>query len=223
MARKISKSCLNYLKKWEGLRLHAYQDASDIWSIGYGHTEKAGKPIVFEGMVITEKKAETMLLSDLRQYERAVEKAVYVNLSDEQFGALVSFCYNIGIAAFQNSTLLKKLNKGDYESVPIELKKWTKVGGKRLKGLVHRRAAEAELWAKSAYVSPNYQVVDKQEKTELLKEVVLVYIKDIFLIISSIFSGFGKFLAGDGPVQWALAGIIVFAFCLWLVFIAKRL
>ncbi len=103
-----------------------------------------------------ERRAETMLLTDLRQYERAVEKAVYVDLSDEQFGALVSFCYNIGITAFQNSTLLKKLNKGDYESVPIELQKWTKAGGKRLKGLVHRRAAEAGLWAKSAYVSSNY-------------------------------------------------------------------
>ncbi len=101
----------------------------------------------------------------MRQYEQAVEKAVYVDLSDEQFGALV----NIGIAAFQNSTLLKKLNKGDYESVPIELQKWTRAGGKRLKGLVHRRAAEAGLWAKGAFVSSNYQTVEKKDATGLFK------------------------------------------------------
>ncbi|ATP12400.1 hypothetical protein BHOIPH791_04160 [Bartonella henselae] len=148
----------------------------------------------------------------MRQYEQAVEKAVYVDLSDEQFGALV----NIGIAAFQNSTLLKKLNKGDYESVPIELQKWTKAGGKRLKDLVHRRAAEAGLWAKSAYVSSNYQLVEKQEPTGILKAEILAP------IIAS-FSGLGEFLAGSGPVQWALATIMVCVSCLGLVFIAKRL
>ncbi|ATO56909.1 lysozyme [Bartonella sp. 1-1C] len=216
MARKISKNCLNYLKKWEGLRLHAYRDASGIWTIGYGHTEKAGKPMVVEGMVITERKAETMLLTDLRQYERAVEKAVYVDLSDEQFGALVSFCYNIGITAFQNSTLLKKLNKGDYESVPIELQKWTKAGGKRLKGLVHRRAAEAGLWAKSAYVSSNYQLVEKQEPLKILKAEILAP------LIAS-FSGIAELLEGSGPVQWVLATIIVLASCVGLILIAKRL
>ncbi|MET3560302.1 lysozyme [Bartonella japonica] len=180
------------------------------------HTEKAGNPVVVDGMVITEKKAEAMLLADLRQYERAVEKAVYVDLSDEQFGALVSFCYNIGITAFQNSTLLKKLNKGDYESVPIELQKWTKAGGKRIKGLVYRRAAEAGLWAKGAYVSSNYQSVEKQEPSRILKAEVLAP------IIAS-FSGLGELLAGNGPMQWALATIIVFASCVGLVFIINRL
>ncbi|EJF81752.1 hypothetical protein MCS_00177, partial [Bartonella doshiae NCTC 12862 = ATCC 700133] len=88
-----------------------------------------------------------------------------MNLSDEQFGALVSFCYNVGIAAFQNSTLLKRLNRGDYEAVPTELQKWTKASGKRLQGLVHRRVAEAGLWAKGAYVSSNYQTVEMQAPT----------------------------------------------------------
>ncbi|WP_438721932.1 lysozyme [Bartonella rochalimae] len=163
-----------------------------------------------------ERRAETMLLTDLRQYERAVEKAVYVDLSDEQFGALVSFCYNIGITAFQNSTLLKKLNKGDYESVPIELQKWTKAGGKRLKGLVHRRAVEVGLWAKSAYVSSNYQLVEKQESPKLLKAEILAP------LIAS-FSGIAELLEGSGPVQWVLATIIVLASCVGLILIAKRL
>ncbi|WP_455466903.1 lysozyme [Bartonella sp. B39] len=215
MARKISEDCLRCLKKWEGLRLNAYQDASGVWTIGYGHTEKAGKPKVVEGMVITEKKAETMLLTDLRQYERAVEKAVYVDLSDEQFGALVSFCYNVGMAAFQSSTLLKKLNSGDYEAVPAELQKWIKAGGKRLHGLVHRRAAEAGLWAKGAYVSSNYQTVEAQRLTGALKAEALAP------IIGS-FSGLGGLLAGNGPIQWALAVVMVLAACAGIFFVTKR-
>ncbi|WP_375651956.1 MULTISPECIES: lysozyme [unclassified Bartonella] len=215
MARKISKDCLYCLKKWEGLRLQSYQDASGVWTIGYGHTKKAGQPTVVEGMVITEKKAETMLLADLRQYERAVEKAVCVNLSDEQFGALVSFCYNVGIAAFQNSTLLKRLNRGDYEAVPTELQKWTKAGGKRLEGLAHRRAAEEGLWAKGAYVSSNYQTVETKQPTGFLKAEALAP------IIGS-FSGLGGFLAGNGPIQWALAAIMVLAACTGIFFVAKR-
>ncbi|WP_273754492.1 lysozyme [Bartonella sp. MM73XJBT.G] len=215
MTRKISEDCLYCLKKWEGLRLQAYQDASGVWTIGYGHTKKAGKPTVIEGMVITEKKAETMLLADLQQYERAVEKAVCVNLSDEQFGALVSFCYNVGIAAFQSSTLLKRLNRGDYEAVPFELQKWTKAGGKCLQGLVHRRVAEAGLWAKGAYVSSNYQTVETKQPTGFLKAEALAP------IIGS-FSGLGGFLAGNGPIQWALAAIMVLAACTGIFFVAKR-
>ncbi|EJF87316.1 MULTISPECIES: lysozyme [Bartonella] len=215
MARRISEDCLDCLKKWEGLRLQAYQDVSGVWTIGYGHTGKAGKPIVIEGMVITEKKAENMLLADLRQYEQAVEKAVDVILSDEQFGALVSFCYNVGISAFQNSTLLKRLNKGDYEAIPAELQKWTKAGGKRLQGLVHRRAAEAGLWAKGAFVSSNYQTVETKDSTVFFKAEALAP------IIGS-FSGLGGFLAGNGPIQWAFAVIMVLAAGAGIFFVAKR-
>ncbi|WP_413154856.1 lysozyme, partial [Bartonella sp. cb54] len=143
--RKISKEGLMLIKQWEGLRLHAYQDPIGIWTIGYGHTSAAGKPIVHKNMNITEKTAEDILCRDLKQFERSVEQAVTVSLTDEQFAALVSFCYNVGTTAFCNSTLLKKLNKGDYEAVPAELQRWTKAGGKRLQGLVNRRAAEAGL------------------------------------------------------------------------------
>ncbi|QEE09261.1 phage lysozyme [Bartonella kosoyi] len=215
MARKINKDCLHCLKQWEGLRLRAYQDISGVWTIGYGHTGKAGKPTVVEGMMITEKKAENMLLADLRQYEQAVEKAVGVILSDEQFGALVSFCYNVGIPAFQNSTLLKRLNKGDYEAIPAELQKWTKAGGKRLQGLVHRRAAEAGLWAKGAFVSSNYQTVETKDSTGIFKAEALAP------IIGS-FSGLGGFLAGNGPIQWAFAAIMVLAAGVGIFFVAKR-
>ncbi len=71
-----------------------------MWTIGYGHTSAAGKPVVHKNMNITEEKAENILYQDLRQFENAVEQAVTVSLTDEQFAALVSFCYNVGTAAF---------------------------------------------------------------------------------------------------------------------------
>ncbi|WP_208436979.1 lysozyme [Bartonella taylorii] len=213
--RKISKEGLAMIKQWEGLRLSAYKDAIGVWTIGYGHTSSAGKPFVHKGMTVTEEQAENVLCQDLKQFENAVEQAVQVSLTNEQFAALVSFCYNIGTAAFCNSTLLKKLNNGEYEAVPSELQKWTKAGGKRLQGLVHRRAAEAGLWAKGAYVSPNYQTVETQAPTGFFKAEALAP------IIGS-FSGLGGLLAGNGPIQWALATIMILAACAGIFFVAKR-
>ncbi|QMV27382.1 glycoside hydrolase family protein [Brucella sp. BO3] len=83
-----------------------------------------------------------------------VERLVKVPLTDNQFAALVSFDFNTG--ALDKSTLLKKLNKGDYAAVPVELMKWVNAGGKKINGLVNRRAAEAGLWAKGDFVSSNY-------------------------------------------------------------------
>ncbi|EJF88539.1 hypothetical protein ME1_00539 [Bartonella vinsonii subsp. arupensis OK-94-513] len=213
--RKISSEGLALIKQWEGLRLNAYKDAIGVWTIGYGHTNSAGKPFVHKGMTVTEKQAEELLCQDLKQFEIAVEEAVAVSLNNSQFAALVSFCYNVGTEAFCNSTLLKKLNQGEYEAVPAELQKWTKAGGKRLEGLAHRRAAEAGLWAKGAYVSSNYQTVETQEPTGLFKAEALAP------IIGS-FSGLGGLLAGNGPIQWALAAIMVLAACAAIVFVAKR-
>ncbi|WP_455478943.1 lysozyme [Bartonella sp. B23] len=213
--RKISKEGLMLIKQWEGLRLQSYQDAIGVWTIGYGHTNAAGEPLVRKGMSITEKEAETILCQDLKQFENTVEQAVAVPLTDEQFSALVSFCYNVGATAFCNSTLLKKLNNSDYESVPTELQRWTKAGGQCLEGLVNRRAAESGLWAKGSYVCSNYQPVETKEPTGFFKAEILAP------IIGS-FSGLGGLLAGNGPVQWAFAAIMIIAACIGVMFIAKR-
>ncbi|WP_074381573.1 lysozyme [Bartonella doshiae] len=213
--RTISPEGLALIKQWEGLRLKAYQDSAAIWTIGYGHTSKAGKPVVHKEMNITEKEAEELLRQDLQQFENAVEQAVTVSLTNEQFAALVSFCYNIGTKAFCNSNLLKKLNTGNYEAVPSELQKWNKVGGKPLQGLANRRAAEAGLWAKGSYVSSNTQKVETKDATGIFKA-------EAFTTVISSCSGLGGFLAGNGPIQWALAGIIVVAACIGIVFVVKR-
>ncbi|WP_273760101.1 lysozyme [Bartonella sp. ML70XJBT.G] len=213
--RRISQEGLELIKQWEGLRLEAYKDTACIWTIGYGHTSHAGKPLVHKGMRITKEQAEEILCEDLKQFEKSVDQSVTVTLTDSQFAALVSFCYNVGTKAFCQSTLLKKLNQGDYESVPVELQKWNKVGGKRLKGLANRRAAESGLWAKGSYVCSNYQTVETKNRAGLFQ------LEALAPIIGSC-SGFGGLLVGNGPVQWALAGIMVLAALTGVVIVAKR-
>ncbi len=153
MARRINAAGLSHIMQWEGKRLFAYQDVAGIWTIGYGHTTAAGIPRVREGMRISDKEAEDILKSDLRKFEDRVSRLVKVPLTDNQFAVLVSFDFNTG--ALHKSTLLKKLNAGDYDAVPAELMKWVNAGGKRVQGLVNRRAAEAGLWAKGEFVSSN--------------------------------------------------------------------
>lgn len=140
------------IKQWEGLRLAAYQDSAGVWTIGYGHTGG-----VFPGMRISNKEASTFLLEDLEEAIRAVESLVRVELTDNQFGALVSFVFNLGVGAFRKSTLLRELNKGNYERVPTELARFNKirVGGvyRVDKGLVNRRSAEIGLWASGSFVA----------------------------------------------------------------------
>ena len=99
-----------------------------------------------KGDRITKEQAEKLLIEDVRQFEAAINKLVKVALKQGQFDALVVFCYNVGIGAFERSTLLSVLNMGRYADVPAQLMRWTKVKGKELSGLVNRRNAEVLLW-----------------------------------------------------------------------------
>lgn len=135
------------LQKFEGCKLSAYKCPAGIWTIGYGHTSAAGDPAVYEGLTITQDKAEQILARDLAKFERSVANCVTVELDQHQFDVLVDFAYNAGVGALQKSTLLKKVNAGDFDAVPAELMKWTKAGGKELPGLVRRRQAECAVWA----------------------------------------------------------------------------
>lgn len=128
------------IKKWEALRLEAYLPTKDdVWTIGWGHT--AG---VYQGMKITEAQAQKFFEDDVAWATDAVNKLVKVELSQNQFDALVSFVFNIGLGAFSKSTMLRKLNAGDYEGAASEFPRWNKQAGKVLKGLVNRRQEEME-------------------------------------------------------------------------------
>lgn len=141
MTRRLNEAGLALLKKWEGCKLTSYKDIGGVWTIGYGHTSSA-----CPDMRITQEQADYLLREDLATFESAVDKAVKVPLTDNQFAALVVFTYNVGRGAFNNSTLLRKLNAGDYASVPSELLRWNKVKGVPIKGLTNRRNGEVELW-----------------------------------------------------------------------------
>lgn len=145
---RTSEEGIALIKRWEGLRLKAYKCPRGVWTIGYGHTKTAR-----EGMEITEREADRLLREDVRDAERAVLFHVKVPLTQHQFDALVSWTFNLGSLNFARSTLLKKLNSGDYAAVPEEMMKWVYAGGKRLDGLANRRAAEAGLWVRGSFVA----------------------------------------------------------------------
>lgn len=125
------------IKSFEGLELEAYLCPADIWTIGYGHTGN-----VKEGDSITKAEADELLDKDLQTFRNGVKRLVKVPLNENQFGALVSFAYNLGLGSLQNSTLLKLLNAGDYDGAADQFLRWNKSKGKVLTGLVRRREAE---------------------------------------------------------------------------------
>ncbi|PHR84160.1 MAG: lysozyme [Colwellia sp.] len=149
MSRLINQNGLNLVKHFEGLYTSAYLCPAGIPTIGYGHTAN-----VELGQSITAKEAENILQGDMQKFAVAVEKTIAVELNDNQFSALVSFAFNCGTGNLRASTLCRKLNTDDYDSVPSELSRWVKAtdpstGKKRsLAGLVKRRAAEGTLFLK---------------------------------------------------------------------------
>ena len=138
----LSDAGLDHIKSHEGLRTTAYRDPVGILTIGYGHTGADVKP----GQRITEAQAEQLLRKDVGWAEDAVRKNVKVPLTQGQFDALVSFTFNCGAGALGKSTLLKKLNAGDYAGAQAEFGNWVRGGGKVLPGLVRRRQEEARMF-----------------------------------------------------------------------------
>lgn len=134
------------IKEHEGLRLVAYLDSVGVWTIGYGDTG----PDVVKGLTITKAQAEERLRKRLVEFEGYVNRAVKVKLTQNQFDALVSLVYNIGPTNFNSSTLLRKLNAGDYAGAADQFLVWNKgrVGGKLqvIDGLTNRRKKERQLF-----------------------------------------------------------------------------
>ena len=134
------------IKQFEGCKLTAYQDSVGVWTIGYGWTQPVdGKPIR-AGMTIKLEAVERLLKTGLVSYENDVSRLVKVDLTQRQFDALVSFTYNLGARSLSTSTLLRKLNAGDYAGAADEFLRWNKAGGKVLNGLTRRREAERALF-----------------------------------------------------------------------------
>jgi len=147
---RLSRNGIAVGHYFESCKLVAYPDPGsrngEPWTIGWGHTG----PEVHKGLVWTQQQADAQFLVDVAKFERGVERLVTVPLTQGQFDALVLFAFNVGLdidddkiaEGLGDSTLLRKLNAGDYEGAALEFRKWNKNDGKVMRGLTRRRAAE---------------------------------------------------------------------------------
>ncbi|ECB6818239.1 lysozyme [Salmonella enterica subsp. enterica] len=138
---KTSDNGRAFIRAREGVKLAAYQDGGGVWTIGYGHTRG-----VKQGQVINHEQADEFLDSDLRQVESCISERVTVALNQNQFDALVSFVFNVGRQAFSDSTLLKKLNEGNYRAAADQFTRWVYDNDQFVQGLYNRRVAERDLF-----------------------------------------------------------------------------
>lgn len=154
MGHKIGKAGLELIKSFEGLKLTAYLDIVGVPTIGYGCTKGVTKEDVLKKRTITEQEALNMMIHELATFEDGVNKCVTIAINQNQFDALVSFAYNLGLGSLQKSTLLKMLNSGDITNTAEQFLRWNKAGGKEVSGLTRRRQAERSLFLKSVAPSP---------------------------------------------------------------------
>lgn len=143
--RHVTQEGLSLIKRFEGFSPTIYLDAAGLPTIGYGHLLHPGEAEMYKGS-ISEAVAQDLLIKDVVRAERAVLRLIAVSLTDGQFDALVSFTFNLGSGALQRSTLRRKANRQEHTDVPAEFMKWVWAGGRKLKGLVKRRAAEGALY-----------------------------------------------------------------------------
>ena len=139
--RMISEEGKALIKKFEGCELEPYRCSAGVLTCGYGHTKT-----VTEGEVWSQAHAEHMLDLDLEEFEGYIHDLVKVDLTQNQFDALVAWTFNLGPTNLRESTLLKVLNNGKHDQVPAQIVRWNRAGGEVLDGLVRRRKAEALLW-----------------------------------------------------------------------------
>jgi lysozyme len=149
---------INLLKRFEGFRNEAYQDPVGVWTIGYGFTKG-----VKRGDYLSEDEAEERLREEIAAFEAGVNNLIKAPTNENQRAAMTSLAYNIGLGAFRKSTVLRRHNARDYEGAAKAFGLWVKAGGKVLKGLVRRRAAEAEL-----YLTPLSKHLEDVEIEEII-------------------------------------------------------
>lgn len=145
---KVDAAGVQLISDFEDLRLTAYDDGVGVWTIGWGTTVYPNGQKVKKGDKITLEQAKQYKAYDLARFEKAVNDAVKVPLNQNQFNALVSLAYNIGEKAFTGSTLVKRLNEGNYKAAADQFLVWVNAGGKRMQGLVNRRNKEREVFLK---------------------------------------------------------------------------
>lgn len=154
--RNTSQEGIDLIKRFEGFSATTYIDAAGHPTIGYGHLIRKGQEF---NEPISKKEGELLLRHDVRVAELAVLRMINVELTDQQFDALVSFTFNLGGGALQRSTLRRKVNRQEHEEVPREFLRWIYAGGRKLRGLLRRRTAEATLYADGTLEVPADDII----------------------------------------------------------------
>jgi GH24 family phage-related lysozyme (muramidase) len=143
-AMQVSKKGRMLIEAFEGPRLEAYRDAIGVWTIGYGHTARAGKPVPIAGLSITSAMADQILANDLDATEKGVLAAIKRPMEQGQFDAMVSLAFNIGLGAFRSSSVARCFNRGQVLFAADAFRLWVRAGGHVFPGLVKRREAERQ-------------------------------------------------------------------------------
>lgn len=136
-----------FLTSVEGVKYKAYKDTGGVWTIGRGITYYEDGTKVKSGDVITKEREQKLFMNTLNSYVNNVNKVIKKSLTQNQFNALVSFCYNIGVSAFNSSTLVKKVNINPNDpNIRSQFMRWVYDNGEKVQGLVNRRTKEADLY-----------------------------------------------------------------------------
>jgi len=142
---------LDLIRAFEGFRAEPYRDAVGVPTIGYGSTYYPdGQRVRISDPPITREQATDLMMQVLREFEDGINAALRVEVTQNQYDALVCWAFNIGVSAAQNSTLMKKLNSGDYSGAADQFLRWNRAGGQVLRGLTRRREAERALFLEDA-------------------------------------------------------------------------
>ena len=143
----ISDEGISLIKRYEGYKTTPYRCPAGLYTVGYGHVIGNGLQLPDEwNRTFSLGEIDELLRTDLARFERGVLRYCTVYITQSQFDSLVSFSFNLGLGVLQRSTLRQKLNRGDYDGASKEFLKYTRAGGKVLKGLVRRRQAEYNLF-----------------------------------------------------------------------------
>ncbi|UJP67095.1 lysozyme [Mongoliitalea daihaiensis] len=144
---RTNNAGIQLLHHFENCRLTAYLCPARVWTIGWGNTRYEDGTPVRQGDTITQQRADQLFSNILRTFEQGVARLVRAQLNSNQFSALVSFAYNVGLGGFQRSQLLKRVNANPSDpAIRQKFLNWTKAGGIRSNGLIRRRNAEADLY-----------------------------------------------------------------------------
>ncbi|RXJ79808.1 muraminidase [Aliarcobacter skirrowii] len=143
---KVSSKGIELIKEFEGFSSSAYLCSAGKWTIGYGNTFWEDKTPVKKGDEISKTKATELITKIANEFARDVATLIQIDVTQNQFDALVSLAYNIGLGAFKSSTLLNQLNKGNFIGAGQEFLRWNKSNGKPLLGLTRRREREKLLF-----------------------------------------------------------------------------